>query len=167
MAGVHGGHHAEEYFLGSASASPQKIAIEAVRLLEPRDDVKFYVEPAIIENNADVTIHWKGIDSAVSGNDIVTVSCGPVQGPLDYLDLVNVTKVASGSISLPQSLVNMRCDYVFTYLSMNDGVGKSIASFTVKVKGGKMRQRKVTLHTQKTTAICGSHLSAVRRRFHW
>ena len=56
---------------------------------------------------------------------------------LDYLDLVNVTKVASGSISLPQSLVNMRCDYVFTYLSMNDGVGKSIASFTVKVKGGK------------------------------
>eukprot|EP00944_MAST-04C_sp_MAST-4C-sp1_P011916 g11916.t1 len=135
VAGVHGGHHTEEFFLGSASASPQKIALESVRL-EPQD-VKFYVEPAIIENNADVTIHWEGIDSAISGNDIVTVSCGPVQGPLDYLDLVNVTKVASGSISLPQSLVNMRCDYVFTYLSMNNGVGKSIASFTVKVKGGK------------------------------
>ena len=36
VAGVHGGHHTEEFFLGSASASPQKIALESVRL-EPHD----------------------------------------------------------------------------------------------------------------------------------
>ena len=135
---AYAGEHPPEYFLGkqlSAKRHNNNILINEIQE-DIREDAKFYVKPAIIENGADVNIYWEDMKSAVTGNDFITVSCGPVQSATDYLDLLNVSTSTTGSVHLLNSLVNMRCNYIFTYISMVGTTGKAIATFTVKVKGG-------------------------------
>ena len=137
------GHHEQTSFLSATTSARKEFFASGKSISRSNHSynlpgVKFYAKPDVIENGADVELFWEGMASAKSGDDVITVSCGPIQSNMDYLDLVNVSSQSpSGSILLNSNFVNMRCNYVFTYISMAGTMsGKPIASFTVKVKGG-------------------------------
>eukprot|EP01006_Ploeotia_vitrea_P031256 TRINITY_DN63577_c1_g3_i1.p1 TRINITY_DN63577_c1_g3~~TRINITY_DN63577_c1_g3_i1.p1 ORF type:complete len:592 (+),score=290.91 TRINITY_DN63577_c1_g3_i1:201-1778(+) len=97
------------------------------------DGVTLSSAPASVDDGEDVVISWSGV-AKPSAYDFITVSCGPTVSPGDYLDRANVTMVASSGSQRFQHLINMRCDYLFTYVSYNGDNPTALATVTVPMR---------------------------------
>lgn len=96
--------------------------------------------PASIGDLTDAVVSFKNI-AAPNVTDYIIISCGPVHALSDYLDKRNAyanssdpaLKAGEGSVRF-NSLLFMRCDYVFTYINVQGANQVALANLTVPLR---------------------------------